>query len=112
MVLFTFNIEQSRRMVENQYFEVGKRIESFKYVFPCNMANNDQDIKLYGTGGQLLKTLKALLFELSRLKRLKLIDLMLERYEAKHLLDEVLESCNTALQQLCLINVTHTHHKT
>lgn len=111
MYLFTFNIQQSRRdNVDGMYFEVGKRIENFEYIFPCNMANNnEQDVKLYGTGGQLLKTLKALLFELNRLKRLKLIDLMLERYEAKHLLDEVLESCNMVLQHLCLINVTRTH---
>lgn len=34
---------------------------------------------------------------------------MLERYDAKHLLDEVLDSCNTSLQRLCLINVTSTH---
>jgi F-box protein 39 len=111
MTLLTFNIQQSRRgdYTESQYFEVGKRIESFKYIFPCNMNDSERDVKLYGTGGQLLKTLKSLLFELNRLKRLRLIDLMLERYEAKHLLDEVLESCNFVLQHLCLINVTSTH---
>ncbi|CAG9808064.1 unnamed protein product [Chironomus riparius] len=110
MVLLTFNIQQSRRSrCDPIYFEVGKRIKSFKYVFPCNMANNEQDVKLYGTGGSLLKTLKCLMFELNELRNLKLIDLMLERYEAKHLLDEVLESCEMALQSLYLVNVTSTH---
>jgi F-box protein 39 len=110
MTLLTFNVQQSRREhCDGTYYDVGRRIESFKYLFPCNMASNEQDIKLYGTGGQLLKTLKALLFELHNLKKLKLIDLMLERYDAKHLLDEVLESCNMVLQHLVLVNVTNTH---
>lgn len=110
MVLLTFNIKQSRRgNCESQYYGVGNRIKSFKYVFPCNMANSEQDVKLYGTGGSLLKTLKCLMMELDRLRNLKLINLMLERYEAKHLLDEVLESCEMALQNLCLVNVTSTH---
>lgn len=112
MTLLTFNLQQSRRESnETQYFEVGKRIESFKYIFPChmNVSEEERDIKLYGTGGQLLKTLKALLLELNRLKQLKLIDLMLERYDAKHLLDEVLETCNFVLRHLALVNVTKTH---
>lgn len=111
MTLLTFNLEQSRReRTDIQYYEIGKRIESFKYIFPCHMnVEEERDVKLYGTGGQLLKTLKALLFELNRLKRLKLIDLMLERYDAKHLLDEVLESCNFVLKHLVLVNVTKLH---
>jgi F-box protein 39 len=111
MTLLTFNIQQSRKPVcESEYYEVGKRITSFRYKFPCNMAQRENDdVKLFGTGGQLLKTLKALLYELNALRTLKLIDLMLERYEGKHLLDEVLESCNMTLKTLCLINTTNTH---
>lgn len=110
MTLLTFNIQQSRKnKPESEYYEVGKRISSFRYKFPCNMASRESDVKLFGTGGQLLKTLKSLLYELNTLKTLKLIDLMLERYEAKHLLDEVLESCNMTLKSLCLINMTNTH---
>ena len=67
----------------------------------------EDDIKLFGTGGELLKTFKTLLYELPKLKSLKLIDFMLERYEAKHLLDEVLEA--NELKQLTLVNVTSTH---
>lgn len=111
MTLLTFNIQQSRRPnCDSEYYEVGQHITSFKYIFPCNMAMREtDDVKLFGTGGQLLKTLKTLLYELNRLRSLKLIDLMLERFEAKHLLDEVLESCNFVLQELYLINVTNTH---
>ena len=68
-----------------------------------------ESIKLFGTGGQLLKTLKDLMLQLTNLKTLKLVDLMLERYEAKHLLDEVLESCNMVLRTLFLVNVTILH---
>lgn len=111
MTQLVFNIQQSRRSsCEREYRGVGQHITSLKYVFPCNMAMREtDDVKLFGTGGQLLKTLKGLLFELNQLRRLKLVDLMLERYEAKHLLDEVLESCNMVLNHLCLINITNTH---
>lgn len=111
MTHFIFNMQQAKRTdCEMEYYGVGRNITSLKYVFPCNMATREtDDVKLFGTGGQLLKTLKALLYELNRLRVLTLVDLMLERYEAKHLLDEVLESCNMALKELCLINVTNTH---
>ena len=111
MTLLTFNIQQSRKpLCESEYYEVGKRITSFRYKFPCNMALRENgDMKLFGTGGQLLKALKALLYEMHALKTLKLIDFMLERYEAKHLFDKVLESCNMNLKTLCLINLTYTH---
>ena len=111
MTLLTFNIQQSRRPnCEYEYRDVGKHITTLKYNFPCNMAMREtDDVKLFGTGGQLLKTLKGLMYELNKLRTLKLVDLMLERYDAKHLLDEVLESCNMVLNHLCLINVTNTH---
>lgn len=111
MTLLSFNIQQSRRPnCESEYIGVGQHITSLKYIFPCNMAlRENDDVKLFGTGGQLLKTLKALMFELNNLKSLTLVDLMLERFEAKHLLDEVLESCSMVLSNLCLINVTNTH---
>ncbi|XP_053965282.1 uncharacterized protein LOC129245870 [Anastrepha obliqua] len=91
--------------------DVGSRIRSLVYVFPCNMsqANDPEGIKLFGTGGQLLKGLKELLSKLRDLRTLKLIDFVLERFEAKHLLDEVLEACCTKMRVLNLVNVTTTH---
>lgn len=67
-------------------------------------------IKLFGTGGQLLAELKRLLGNLAtRLRNLQLTDLMLDRYEAKHLLDEVLQSGQMVLRRLSLVNVTTGH---
>lgn len=111
MTHLMYNIQQSKRPdCDYEYMGVGQHITSLKYVFPCNMAMREtDDVKLFGTGGQLLKTLKGLMFELNKLRSLKLVDLMLERYEAKHLLDEVLESCSMVLNELYLINVTNTH---
>lgn len=108
MTLLTYFIQQNQAG-NPDYYGVGRRIQMFRYKFPCNMTLSETDVKLFGTGGQMLKTLKALLYELRYLKSLKLVDLMLERYEAKHLLDEVLESCNMTLKTLCLVNVTSTH---
>lgn len=90
---------------------IGGRIRSLDYVFPCNMAYTDdpESIKLFGTGGSMLLSLKRLVSNIRQLKVLKLTDLMLERYEAKHLLDEVLETNCTNLRVLHLINVTSTH---
>lgn len=108
MSLLIFFIQQNETG-SPEYRDIGKKITSFRYKFPCNMTLSETDMKLFGTGGAMLKTLKALLFELGTLRSLKLIDLMLERYEAKHLLDEVLESCSVTLKTLCLVNVTSTH---
>lgn len=90
---------------------IGDKIRSLSYIFPCNMSQSEdpQGIKLFGTGGQLLAVLKSLLANLTKLKSLKLVDLVLERYEANHLLDEVLDSCCTILRYLNLINVTTVH---
>lgn len=65
--------------------------------------------ELFNFPGQLLAALKRLLSNLPHLTTLKLIDLMLERYDAKHLLDEVLESCCLGLKILYLVNVTTLH---
>lgn len=112
MTLLTYFITQGKiTNCSSEYVDVGNRLRSLKYTFPCNMASRDdpESIKLFGTGGQLLKTLKDLMLQLTQLTSLKLVDLMLERYEAKHLLDEVLESCSMVLKKLYLVNVTILH---
>lgn len=75
------------------------------------MAHTDdpESIKLFGTGGQMLASMKKFMALINELKTLKLVDLMLERYEANHLLDEVLESSCMSLKHLNLINVTMYH---
>lgn len=62
--------------------------------------------------GQLLASLKRLLRSLRSLHTLRLVDLMLERYDANHLLDELVQSgsaCSQTLRTLHLINVTTVH---
>ncbi|EDW74852.2 uncharacterized protein Dwil_GK15904 [Drosophila willistoni] len=90
---------------------MGRRIRALVYNFPCNMSqpNDPEGIKLFGTGGQLLKGLKELLLRLTDLHTLKLVDFVLERFEAKHLLDEVVCSCCTKMRVLNLVNVTTMH---
>ncbi|XP_050092027.1 uncharacterized protein LOC126575393 [Anopheles aquasalis] len=113
MSLISWAMEQntSPKGCPREWVGCGSRIRSLNYLFPCNMAySEDPDsIKLFGTGGQLLAALKRLMLCLTNLHSLSLVDLMLERYEANHLLDEVLESCCLVLRRLCLVNVTSVH---
>lgn len=112
--LLTWCLEQNRFNPGNlqpEVKDVGRRIKYLTYVFPCNMAHTDdpESIKLFGTGGQMLASMKKFMSLINELKTLKLVDLMLERYEANHLLDEVLESSCMSLKHLHLINVTMYH---
>lgn len=59
--------------------------------------------------GQLLNALKQLLSTLQRLETLKLIDLVLERYQANHLFDTIHKNCLATLKALHIINVTTVH---
>lgn len=57
----------------------------------------------------MLRTLKILLSKLSKLQTLKLTDLVLERFEANRLLDEIAENCHFTLRHLNIVNVTVVH---
>jgi hypothetical protein len=48
---------------------------------------------------------------LAALRRLELIDLMLEPHEAQHLLDEVCSQCCLTLHTLILINTTKLQYQ-
>nr|XP_029731265.1 uncharacterized protein LOC109410568 [Aedes albopictus] len=112
MTLISWAIEQNQKAkVPREWRGCGLKIKSLNYIFPCNMASSEdpESIKLFGTGGQLLASLKRLMHNLPNLQTLKLVDLMLERYEANHLLDEVLDACCLVLRRLHLINVTMVH---
>ncbi|XP_063227639.1 uncharacterized protein LOC134533865 [Bacillus rossius redtenbacheri] len=89
---------------------IGPNIHSLSFVFPCNMAvreSPDQEgTQIFGTGGRLLETLKRLMGNLASLRRLELTDLMLEPWEARHLLDEVCGSCSLRMTRLVLVNAT------
>lgn len=98
---------------ENVEFGVGSSIRCLKFTFPCNMTTNrdEERIRLFGTGGKLLDALKRLMGNLRKLKRLELIDLMLDTREAQHLLDEVSEGCCTTLHTMVLVNTTRVQYQ-
>jgi len=56
-------------------------IQSFTYIFPCDFARKSNEVDIYGTGGSILEEMKKLLMNLTRLKRLELIDLELENID-------------------------------
>ncbi|XP_065336018.1 uncharacterized protein LOC135936933 isoform X1 [Cloeon dipterum] len=88
---------------------IGSRISTLRFTFPCNMAATarEEDEYVFGTGGKLLESFKRLMGGLgATLKHLQLEDLLLERYEALTLLDDVCFSGCEKLRTLTLINVT------
>ncbi|ALC41369.1 CG11044 [Drosophila busckii] len=112
MTMLSWSIDKGREAhPQPDLAGMGRHIRSLVYHFPCNMAqsNDPEGMKLFGTGGQLLKGLKELLLRLTDLHTLKLVDFVLERFEANHLLDEVVCSCCTKMRVLNLVNVTTTH---
>ena len=95
----------------NVVLGIGSNIQSLKFTFPCNMTtdNDDEDdekVKLFGTGGKLLAALRRLMGNIKKLQTLELIDLMLDPCEAQFLLDEVCQSGYMTLKKLVLINTT------
>lgn len=118
-----FNLYEFMNMVswcEEQSIEndkpelaVARNIHTLKFTFPCNMTNRDdtERIRLFGTGGKLLAALKRLMSNLKKLKRLELIDLMLDPKEAQFLLDEVCETCCLTLRTLYVINTTRVQYE-
>ncbi|XP_044271820.1 uncharacterized protein LOC123015857 isoform X1 [Tribolium madens] len=112
MNMVSWCTEQSQNK-DNPEFGVGKNIHTLKFTFPCNMTNRDdtERIRLFGTGGKLLAALKRLMSNLKKLKRLELIDLMLDPKEAQFLLDEVCEGCCLTLDTLSVINTTRIQYE-
>lgn len=112
MNMLSWYSEQARG-TELECGSVGGKIKTLKFTFPCNMANNDDSerVKLFGTGGRLLDSLKRLMSNLRQLKTLELIDLMLDPREAQYLLDEVCERCCLTLKTLILINTTKLQYQ-
>lgn len=112
MNMVSWYTEQSRKLNEPT-MGVGCEIKTLKYTFPCNMATRDdaERIRLFGTGGRLLQALKRLMANLTKMRRLELIDLMLDPKEAQFLLDEVCESLCLSLNTLILINTTRVQYQ-
>ncbi|XP_022918109.1 uncharacterized protein [Onthophagus taurus] len=114
--MISWYIEQSdKHTAMPEYDGVGVKIRTLKFTFPCDMdmASRDETemTRLFGTGGRLLGALKRLMANLSELKRLELIDLMLDSNEAQHLLDEVCVLRCLTLKTLILINATRIQYQ-
>ncbi|KAL1494260.1 hypothetical protein ABEB36_009884 [Hypothenemus hampei] len=109
MNILSWYIEQQIQK-DNKVIGVGNNIQHLKFTFPCDMdTREDEDeerVRLFGTGGKLLAGLKRLMGNLNHLQTLELIDLMLEPNEAQFLLDEVCQTCCMTLKKLSLINTT------
>lgn len=112
MNMVSWYTEQARNS-EMSERGVGSNIKTLKFTFPCNMTTRDdtERIRLFGTGGKLLAALKRLMGNLRKLRRLELIDLMLDPNEAQHLLDEVCEICCLTLRTLVLVNTTRVTYQ-
>lgn len=111
MNMISWYIEQTNNEIAES--GVGVNIKSLKFTFPCNMSNREESerIRLFGTGGKLLDALKRLMRNLKKLKRLELIDLMLDPNEAQYLLDGVCDICCLTLRTLILINTTRVQYQ-
>lgn len=113
MNMVSWYTEQARNSETSECGGVGSNINTLKFTFPCNMTTRDdtERIRLFGTGGKLLAALKRLMANLRKLRRLELIDLMLDPNEAQHLLDEVCEICCLTLRTLVLVNTTRVTYQ-
>ncbi|KAK6640064.1 hypothetical protein RUM43_008341 [Polyplax serrata] len=117
MNMLSFYAEQSRQNDSGD--KIGNRIRGLKFVFPCTMGKKpilSESIRIFGTGGQILGSLKRLMTNLNYLKKLELVDLMLEDNDAKFLLDEVLvispqNICDDLIQLLGYTRLKHLHIK-
>ncbi|KAK9890864.1 hypothetical protein WA026_012208 [Henosepilachna vigintioctopunctata] len=112
MNMVSWYSENSDKKAENIQKGIGGKINTLKFTFPCNMTTRDdtERIRLFGTGGKLLAALKRLMNNLKNLRRLELIDLMLDPKEAQYLLDEVCQNCYENLKYLCVINTTRVQY--
>ena len=80
-------------------------VYTFKFTFNCDMAYRRENA-IYGTGGQLLNGLKALMSYMPGLVNLELTNLLLEGSEALHFLDEVCYRSCLNIKVLTLVNCT------
>ena len=59
-----------------------------RYTFVCTLAEKEND-EVFGTGGEILRSLQRLMGHLAGLRDIELVDLLLERVEGMHALDQV-----------------------
>ncbi|ODN00216.1 F-box/LRR-repeat protein 3, partial [Orchesella cincta] len=80
-------------------------VESFRFSFFCDIKTRDEHF-IYGTGGEILGCLKRLIGKLTKLRSLRLFDLLLDEAEALNLLDDACMTLCERLTHLALINAS------
>ncbi|KAF0296493.1 hypothetical protein FJT64_006052 [Amphibalanus amphitrite] len=78
---------------------------ALRYTFVCTLAEKEND-EVFGTGGEILRSLQRLMGHLAGLRDIELVDLLLERVEGMHALDQVSVVCCETMRVLKLINIT------
>lgn len=86
---------------------IGSNISTLHYTFPCNMSTNNR-MRVYGTGGKLLDSLKKLMKNLPSLRNLELVDLMLDAEEALTFLDHLCYTHCLIMERLTVVNISKT----
>ena len=64
----------------------------------CTLAEKEND-EVFGTGGEILRSLQRLMGHLAGLRRIELVDLLLERVEGMHALDQVRVGAAAAMEE-------------
>ncbi|VDK67324.1 unnamed protein product [Onchocerca ochengi] len=115
-VTVLFNLYEFIRVLTNfsEYYErnssekplQGIRSFSFKWQLHVHVRDDDQTERVFGTGGEMLKTLSSLLSHLHGLTELSLQELQLEPYECTDFIDDILYKFDSQLTSLCIINLT------
>ncbi|GAU98966.1 hypothetical protein RvY_10034 [Ramazzottius varieornatus] len=93
------------------YFEDDQMpfLRAFEFYFACELRDKE-GIRVFGTGGNILGTLIKLMGSFRHLEELRLENLLLDGFDAEHLLDNIYESCGSSIMRLSIINCTKFHH--
>ncbi|XP_041359949.1 uncharacterized protein LOC121376197 [Gigantopelta aegis] len=84
-------------------------LHTFEFTFACEIRELT-GVSIYGTGGQILDILKAVVGNMKNLKHLKLNDLLLDVNEVAGLVEAVLSSSRDCLRTFELLNCSKIPH--
>ncbi|KAL3989937.1 F-box-like family protein [Acanthocheilonema viteae] len=118
-VTILFNLYEFIRVLTNfsEYYErnssekplQGIRSFSFKWQLHVHVRGENETERVFGTGGEMLKSLSSLLSHLHGLTELSLQELQLEPYECNDFIDDILYKFDSQLISLCIINLTKVY---
>lgn len=103
-----FNLFEFLSMLANHAYRNPHSLDhlsTLKFTFSCDLVSRSEKT-IYGTGGQCLDSLKRLMVHLTGLRKLELVNLLLDSTDGLNLLNDVSEQCYLTLRSLALINTT------